>query len=134
MTEMLGRLEPVAHNALRIVIGFLFWSHGAQKLFGWLGGEPVELMSRFGVAGVLEFFGGALIVLGLFTQPVAFVLSGEMAVAYFWMHVPRGDSLWPWVNRGEVAAVYCFVFLFLAASGGGSFSLEGLMKRKTTDH
>lgn len=91
-------------------------------------------MSRFGVAGVLEFFGGALIVLGLFTQPVAFVLSGEMAVAYFWMHVPRGDSLWPWVNRGEVAAVYCFVFLFLAASGGGSFSLEGLMKRKTTDH
>ncbi len=134
MTEMLGRLEPVARNALRIVIGFLFWSHGAQKLFGWLGGEPVELMSRFGVAGVLEFFGGALIVLGLFTQPVAFVLSGEMAVAYFWMHVPRGDSLWPWVNRGEVAAVYCFVFLFLAASGGGSFSLEGLMKRKTTDH
>ena len=134
MTEMLSRLEPVARNALRIVIGFLFWSHGAQKLFGWLGGEPVELMSRFGVAGVLEFFGGALIVLGLFTQPVAFVLSGEMAVAYFWMHVPRGDSLWPWVNRGEVAAVYCFVFLFLAASGGGSFSLEGLMKRKTTDH
>ena len=87
MTEMLGRLEPVARNALRIVIGFLFWSHGAQKLFGWLGGwrggESAELMSRFGIAGVLEFFGGALIMLGLFTQPIAFVLSGEMAVAFF---------------------------------------------------
>ncbi len=138
MTAMLGRLEPVARNALRIVIGFLFWSHGAQKLFGWLGGwmggESAELMSRFGIAGVLEFFGGALIMLGLFTQPIAFVLSGEMAVAFFWMHVPRGDSLWPWVNRGEVVVVYCFVFLFLAASGGGLFSLDGLMKRKTTDH
>ena len=110
-------------NALRIVTGFLFWEHGAQKLLGWFGGNPVEPMSLLGWAGILEFFGGVLIVLGLLTKPVAVVLAGEMAVAYFRSHLPRG--FWPATNGGELAALYCFIFLFFAVRGGGSFSLDG---------
>ena len=113
-------------NALRIVTGLLFMQHGAQKLFGVLGAqttfEPVSLMW---VAGVLEFWGGLLIVLGLFTRPVAFVLAGQMAVAYFMAHLPQG--FWPIQNGGELAALFCFVYLFLAANGGGAFSLDGLL-------
>lgn len=108
--------------------------HGAQKLFGVLGGvggEPgstVPLISLMGLAGVLEFFGGFLVALGLFTRPVAFVLAGEMAVAYFRSHLPEG--FWPILNRGELAALYAFIFLFLAANGGGRFSLDGLRGRR----
>lgn len=114
-------------TALRIVTGFLFFQHGAPKLFGSLpgsgeSGPPVELMTLVGLSGVLETFGGLLIMLGLFTRPVAFVLAGEMAVAYFMSHAPRG--FWPSVNRGELAALYCFVFLLLAAWGGGRYSLD----------
>ena len=117
---------------MRIVIGFLFMTHGGQKLFGWFGAEaPREFMSRFGVAGILEFFGGILVMLGLFTGPVAFVLAGEMAVAYFWMHLPRG--LWPWENRGELPALYSFVFLFLATAGGGSFSVDAILAKQERD-
>jgi putative oxidoreductase len=107
----------------------MFFTHGAAKLFGWFGrGEAVELMSRFGVAGILETFGGLLIMLGLFTRPTAFILSGQMAVAYFWMHVPNG--LFWWANNGESAAMYSFAFLLLAAIGAGSYSLdEWLAKR-----
>lgn len=120
--------RAVSHNGLRIVAGFLFWQHGAQKLMGWLGGfggEPgqtAELMSLMGLAGVLEFFGGILILLGLFTRPVAFLLSGQMAVAYFVSHVPRG--FWPIQNGGETAALFAFVFLLLATLGPGTFSLD----------
>lgn len=118
-------------NLLRIMTGFLFVPHGAQKLFGVLGKSAVDLFSLSGVAGVLEFFGGLAILLGLFTRPVAFVLSGLMAAAYLLAH--SFDAFWPILNGGELAALYCFVFLFLSAYGGGQFSLDGwLAGRKTT--
>ena len=129
LAEIGARYEKSVHGIMRIVIGFLFMTHGGQKLFGWFGAEqPAELLSRMGVAGVLEFFGGIMVMLGLFTRPVAFVLSGQMAVAYFWIHVPNG--LFPWANRGELAAIYSFVFLFLAAAGGGNFSIDNIMAKK----
>lgn len=122
----LGRtkFQDVSLSLLRIAAGLIFWQHGAQKLFGWLGGEQVELLSLMGLAGVLEFFGGILILVGLFTRPVAFVLSGEMAVAYFMAHQPRG--LMPIQNGGELAALFAFVFLMLSAFGPGSLSLDDL--------
>ena len=117
----------VTLNLLRVVTGLLFWQHGAQKLFGWLGGRQVEnLLSLSGVAGVLEFFGGLCIVLGLFTRPVAFLLAGEMAVAYFLRHAPEG--FWPIANRGELSVLYAFLFLFFAAHGGGAYGLDGLRR------
>lgn len=122
-------------NAMRIVFGLMFMQHGAQKLFAMFGREEaVELFSQFGLAGVLELFGGALIVVGLLTRPVAFVLAGEMAVAYFQGHFPRGFM--PIVNRGELPVLFCWAFLFFAANGGGSFSLDGLIagrKRAVAD-
>lgn len=120
-------------NLLRIFAGLMFWQHGAQKLFGMLDGNAVEgwLSWPRGIAGILEFFGGILIVLGLFTRPVAFVLSGEMAVAYFMSHVPRG--FWPIMNGGERAVLFCFIFLFLWAAGGGDFSLDGWRKKRSAE-
>ena len=131
---VLDKFRGEVQGIFRIVVGFLFWSHGAQKLFGIMGREePVELMSAFGVAGILEFFGGILIMLGVFTSPVAFILAGEMAVAYFWRHVPRG-SFWPWANGGELAAFYSFTFLYLSAAGGGRFALDSVLPwRKTAE-
>lgn len=124
-----ARLRAVSHNAFRIVFGLMFMQHGAQKLFAVLGREqPVELFSQMGLAGVLEFYGGALIVLGLLTRPVAFVLSGQMAWAYFQSHFPQG---WvPIMNRGELSVLFCFGFLFMAFHGGGSFSLDGVLARR----
>ena len=123
------RYEDAALALFRVVTGLLFWQHGAQKLLGWLGGaggpgQTVPLASMPGVAGILEFVGGILIMLGLFTRPVAFLLSGLMAAAYFIAHFPRG--FWPAVNEGELAVLYCFVFLYLAARGGGRFSVDGM--------
>ena len=124
-------LRRLSHNALRVMAGFLFLQHGAQKLFGWLGGfggtpgQTAELVSLMGLAGVLEFFGGLLILLGLFTRPVAFVLCGQMAVAYFMAHFTRG--FWTIQNGGESAVLFCFVFLLLAALGPGSFSLDAAL-------
>ena len=121
--------RSVTHSLLRIVAGFLFAQHGAQKLFGWFGGQQVEtVMSMMGIAGVLEFFGGILIILGLFTRPVAFILSGEMAVAYFTAHLPRG--FWPVMNQGEAAVLFCFIFLFFAAHGAGRWSLDDTLARR----
>ena len=117
-------------SILRIVAAFLFIAHGTQKLFGWPANEPqqtAELMSMAGLAGVLETFGGLLLLLGLFTRPVAFVLAGEMAVAYFMTHAPQG--FWPLLNRGELAALYCFLFLYLAAAGGGPWSVDAARNR-----
>ncbi|MHC4925150.1 MAG: DoxX family protein [Planctomycetota bacterium] len=121
-----SRIADFFLNAMRIVFGLMFMQHGAQKLFAMFGREQaVELFSQMGLAGVLELFGGALIVLGLATRPVAFVLAGEMAWAYFQSHFPRG---WvPIVNRGELTVLYCWAFLFFAANGGGAFSLDGLL-------
>jgi putative oxidoreductase len=103
-------------------------THGLPKLFGWLGGfggpgEAAELMSRFGVAGVLETFGGLLIVIGLLTRPVAFLLAGQMAVAYFWIHSGFSDPWW-WTNGGEMAMLFSFIFLFFSAWGAGPFSVD----------
>lgn len=110
------------YAAYRIVTAFLFWQHGAQKLFGWLGGDQVELVSLIGLAGILEFFGGLMVGVGVYTRYVAFILSGEMAVAYFMAHLPRG--LWPIQNGGEAAAFFCFAFLLMVAIGSGPLSLD----------
>ena len=117
-------------SILRVVTAFLFMEHGAQKLFGFPGPDkaPVELFSLMGVAGILEFFGGLLVLLGLFTRPVAFLLSGQMAVAYFMAHAPKG--FWPILNNGELAVLYCFVFLYLFAAGGGSWSVDRLLRKR----
>lgn len=120
------------HALLRIVAGLLFMMHGGQKLLGWFpqpdgptGAPP--LMSMMGVAGMLELVGGAMILMGLLTRPVAFLLAGEMAVAYFTAHVSHG--LWPLQNGGEPAALFCFIFLFLAGNGSGGFSLDSVIQR-----
>jgi putative oxidoreductase len=120
-----GLIERVALNLLRVAAGFLFFQHGAQKLFGILGREaPVEFFTLMGLAGILETVGGVLLVLGLFTRPVAFILSGQMAWAYFQVHAP--EAFWPILNGGETAAFYSFLFLYVAARGGGIASVDGL--------
>ncbi|MDT7806761.1 MAG: putative oxidoreductase [Acidobacteriota bacterium] len=121
---------PRLLSVLRIIAGFLFLAHGAQKLFGFLappGMPSATMFSEMWVAGVLELFGGALLLLGLFTRPVAFILSGMMAVAYFQSHAPGG--FWPLQNKGELAVLYCFVFLFLSVAGGGEWSVDRLLRR-----
>lgn len=123
--------SPWLLSVLRIVAAFLFMAHGTQKLFGVPAMEPrapVELMSLFGLAGVLELVGGALLFLGLFTRPVAFLLAGEMAVAYFMSHAPR--HLFPVLNNGEPAVLFCFIFLYLAAAGPGPWSLDAARRRR----
>jgi putative oxidoreductase len=122
---------PRSLSVLRIVSGFLFIAHGMQKLLGFPVPRPssIELASLSGVAGMLELFGGALLIAGLFTRPVAFVLSGEMAFAYFLAHAPHG--FWPLVNRGELAVLYCFVFLLLAVAGGGPWSVDHWWQTRT---
>lgn len=118
--------SPFLLSALRIVTAFGYLTHGTQKLFGVPTVEPratVELMSQMGAAGAIELVGGALLLIGLFTRPVAFLCAGQMAAAYFIAHAPR--SFWPILNGGELAAAYCFVFLYLAAAGAGSLSFDG---------
>jgi len=120
---------PRLLSVLRIVLGFLLIPHGVQKLFGLMGGKQADLVSLMGLAGVLEFFGGILILVGLFTRPVAFVLSGFTAAAYFMAHAPQG--FWPLLNRGELAVAYCFVYLYLSAAGGGEWSLDRLLRSRS---
>ncbi len=127
---------PPTHALLRIVAGLLFMLHGGQKLFGWFGGPggqggTVELVSLYGLAGVLELVGGALIIIGLLTRPSAFVLAGEMAVAYFMAHFPNG--FWPIENQGEPAALFSFIFLFLAFNGAGPWSVDAARGGEVTD-
>ena len=122
---------PRVLSILRIGAGFLLIAHGAQKLFGFLappGMPSFPPFSQMWVGGVLEFFGGLLLLLGLFTRPVAFILSGLMAFAYFIGHGLDG-SFWPILNKGELAALYSFVFLYLAVAGGGAWSLDLLLRR-----
>jgi putative oxidoreductase len=128
MDRVLGRVAPLCYALLRIVAGFLFACHGAQKLFGVLGGTVVPIASQRGAAGIIELVCGTLIALGLFTGYAAFVASGEMAVAYFKAHAPQ--SAWPIVNRGELAALYSFLFLYMAARGTGAFGVDTLIGRK----
>ena len=122
---------PRLLSVLRIISAFLLMAHGAQKLFGFLappGAPTPPLFSQIGIGGILEFFGGLLLLVGLFTRPVAFILSGMMAVAYFQMHAPGG--FWPLQNKGELAVLYCFVFLFLSVAGGGEWGLDRLLRRR----
>jgi putative oxidoreductase len=124
----------IAYFLLRVVAGLLFMQAGGMKIFDWFGGVPAEhgghpaFMSQIWIGGVLEFYGGLLIMLGLLTRPVAFILSGEMAVAYFQFHQPGG--FWPIQNHGEPAVLLCFIFLFMAAYAGGEWSLDALIRRK----
>jgi putative oxidoreductase len=121
--------RPYVLSAFRIVIAFLFIAHGTQKLFGVPSDKPMQTMkwmSQFGVAGMLETFGGAFVFLGLFTRPVAFVLCGEMAVAYFQAHA--GGGFWPILNHGELAVLYCFSYLYLAVAGGGPLSIDAMRR------
>ena len=119
------RFLPHALALLRVATALMFMQHGSAKLFGVphvAMFDGLKLFSLLGVGGVMELVGGLLILVGLFTRPVAFVLSGEMAVAYFGFHA--AESIWPMINKGELAALYCFVFLFLAVAGPGRFALD----------
>jgi putative oxidoreductase len=122
MQPILGRFSGPAYALLRIVAGAMFACHGAQKLFGAFGATPMTDKPLMVVAGVIELFGGALIALGLAASYAAFVASGQMAVAYFMAHAPNG--FWPIVNQGELAVLYCFVFLYISARGSGQWSLD----------
>jgi len=126
--------EPYLRSLMRIVLGFTFSSHGLQKLLGFFGGlgghgAAVHPYTLLWVAGCLETVGGLLILAGLFTAPAAFILSGEMAVAYFMQHFPHG--FWPIRNGGELAVVYCFVFLYLAAAGAGPLSADRALRSRS---
>lgn len=117
-------------SLFRIMFGLLFFAHGIVKIFGFPAGAvpgQVGLLTLFGVAGMIEFVGGALLTVGLFTRPVAIILSGEMAVAYFLVHAPQG--FFPALNEGELAILYCFAFLYLGAAGAGRWSLDALRNR-----
>ncbi len=131
-TRLPAWLTGATHALLRVITGALFMQHGVQKLFGllvdpsrtWTGAPP--MFSQYWFAGVLEVFGGLLIVFGLFTRPVAFLLAGEMAVAYFQSHAPR--SFWPVLNGGESAVLFCFIFLYLFATAAGPFSVDAVLR------
>ena len=118
-------------SILRIVVGAVFISFGTMKLFNYppmpTGMPPIPLMSQLGLAGTLEVFGGLLILIGLFTRPVSFVLAGEMAVAYFQGHYPH--SFWPSVNQGTPAILFCFIFLYFVFAGGGPWSVDAMIAR-----
>jgi len=121
---------PQALSILRIMTGLLFLEHGTQKLLGFPPSEHSfpPLFSLMGLQGVLELVGGFLILIGLFTRPVAFILAGNMAVAYFMAHAPRG--FFPTLNGGQLAILFCFVFLYLAVAGGGQWSVDAQIARR----
>jgi putative oxidoreductase len=116
------RYAPYLYALMRIVFGFLFIFHGLQKIFGLFGGRAADLVSLRGVAGIIELIAGTMIMVGWFTRPAAFIASGQMAAAYFMSHYPNG--FWPIQNRGELAALYCFAFLYIAARGSGRFAID----------
>jgi len=122
---------PRLLSVLRIVSAFLYMAHGSQKLLGFPTSGPPRpgpLSTLMMTAGIIELCGGALILLGLFTRPVAFILSGQMAVAYFMSHAPQG--FWPLLNRGELAALYSFLFLYFSVAGAGPWSVDQFLKRR----
>ena len=130
MKDFLNSWSPQVLSLLRIVVSLLFMQHGGQKLFGFPAPQNAsfELFSLYGMAGILEFFGGALLLIGLFTRPIAFLLCGEMAFAYFLSHFPKG--FWPIVNRGELAVLFCFIFLYFVFSGGGPWEIDRLINKR----
>lgn len=122
-----SRVENVAYALLRIISGALFSFHGMQKLFGWLTTKASpDVFSQKWIGGVIELVGGVLIAIGLFSRPAAFLASGTMAVAYFQFHwrLQMGDKIFPIANDGELAVIYCFVFLLIAARGSGALSVD----------
>ncbi len=134
LNSFYSQWAPRTLSVLRIVTAFLFMQHGGQKLFGFPAPSQAvhPLFSLIGMAGILELFGGLLLLIGLLCRPVAFLLSGEMAVAYFMAHGPQG--FWPLLNKGELAVMYCFVFFYLFVAGGGSWSVDYLMRRGDISH
>jgi putative oxidoreductase len=127
-------LTPYLLSVLRIMAAFLFVQYGTTKLLAWPGavvpgGGTLPLMTQGGIAGLLEMVGGGLLLVGLFTRPVAFILSGEMAFAYFIGHA--GQGFWPVLNGGAPAVLFCFVWLYISAAGGGPWSLDALLRRRT---
>jgi len=131
MTDTLDRWSPYALAILRIVTALIYIEHGTQKLFGFP--PPSSPMppafSLFWIGGVLEMVGGFLILIGFFTRPVAFLLSGEMAVAYWMVHAPR--NVFPALNGGDAAILYCFIFLFLVFAGPGALSVDGAQRERS---
>ncbi len=128
MERWLGKYSEVFYALMRLVAGLLFASHGAQKLFGVFGGQSLPASPLVVSAGVIELIGGGLVALGLWTEYAAFVASGQMAVAYFMAHASGG--FWPIVNKGELAVLYCFVFLYIASRGSGRLSVDALAKKR----
>lgn len=132
ITDRWISFSPQLRSILRIVAGFMFMQAGTIKLFAWPqampGGGTADIMTQVGIAGVLEFVGGVLLILGLFTRPVAFILAGEMAVAYFQFHAPQ--ALWPAMNMGQAAVLYCFIWLYFSAAGPGPWSIDAMLHRK----
>lgn len=134
--DSLNKYQPYALTALRVVTALAFMAHGTQKMFGFpasqMGGGGFELFTLMGLAAVLEVFGGLAILLGLFTRPVAFILAGQMAYAFWFVHVPmmgQGNII-PAANGGDGAVLFCFVFLYLVFAGPGAFSLDEVMKSR----
>ena len=126
---------PRVQGLLRIVTAYMFLTHGTAKLFGSphvAAFDKLQIFSLMGLAGTIELVGSALLLLGLFTRPAAFIMSGEMAFAYFMGHAPRGHVFLPMLNQGELAIEWCFVFLFFAAAGPGAWSVDGAMRRTAT--
>ena len=123
---------PRAQAVLRIVTAYLYITHGTAKYFGMphvASFDNLQVFSLLGLAGAIELVGSVLLFLGLFTRPAAFIMCGEMAVAYFMAHASQGHVLVPMLNRGELAVLYCFVFLFFAAAGPGAWSIDGMRRR-----
>jgi len=128
-----NKATQITFFLFRVIVGFLFFQAGATKFVGWFGGLPAGMpqpphFSQIGIGGMMEFFGGLLIMLGLGTRAVAFLLSGEMAVAYWQFHAKGGT--WPHQNQGTAAVLFCFIYLFMAAHGGGDFSIDALIHRQ----
>ena len=139
-TPMNGTISiQVSYFLLRVVSGLLFLQSGGMKMLDWFGGIPVEhgghpvMWSQVWIGGTLELYGGLLVLLGLFTRPVAFILSGMMAVAYWQFHF-KPEVFWPIQNHGEPAVLLCFIFLLISAGGGGQWSLDGLMAKRKLGH
>ena len=129
--QQLAKFAPQMLSILRIVSGLIFFEHGLQKYVGFPpyppGASAPAFMTMSGVGGLIELVGGFLLILGLFTRPVAFILSGEMAVAYWWVHGPR--NFFPVLNAGDAAILYCFVFLYMFFAGGGPWSVDALWRK-----